>query len=137
MINMERLLAELNDLPDEILLIIFKKLNNASLLYSLIGVNKRLNTIVRDPIFTSHLTLMRYSTDDSIRRLHKSMIDRFCSEILPEIHHQIEWLDLESSSIERILRAADYPNLCGLGLFDIDIETAVSLFIGKIFQFFH
>jgi hypothetical protein len=133
---MERLLAELNDLPDEILLIIFKKLNNASLLYSLIGVNKRLNTIVRDQIFTSHLTL-RYSSDDSTRRLHESMIDRFCSQILPEIHHQIEWLDLESSSMERILRAADYPNLCGLGLFDIDIETAVSLFIGKIFQFFH
>ncbi|CAF3286006.1 unnamed protein product, partial [Rotaria sp. Silwood2] len=49
---MEHLLVELNDLPDEILLMILKKLNSISLLYSLIGVNKRLDTIVRDPIFT-------------------------------------------------------------------------------------
>ncbi len=40
-------LIQLNDLPDEILLIIFKKLNNIELLYSLINVNKRVKKIVR------------------------------------------------------------------------------------------
>ncbi|CAF1428059.1 unnamed protein product [Rotaria sordida] len=130
---MEYLFFTLNDLPDEILLIIFTKLKNVSLLYSLIGVNKRLNTIVHDPIFTSHLTLMRCLLDDSICPLPDSMLDRFCSQILPEIHCQIKWLDLESSSMERILRAANYPNLSGLGLLDIDLETAQSLFVGKTF----
>jgi hypothetical protein len=41
---MKRSLVQLNDLPDEILMIILKKLDNDQVLYSLIGVNKRLNT---------------------------------------------------------------------------------------------
>ncbi len=135
---MERSLVELNDLPDEILLTIFKKLDNISLLNSLMRVNRRLNTIVCDSIFTSHLTLMKKQlSDDSVHSLSDSILDRFCSQILPEIHCQIKWLDLEASSMERIFLAADYPNLCGLGLFDISIETAVSLSIGKRFHLFH
>jgi len=133
---MEHLLVELNDLPDEILMIIFKKLNNHSLLYSLIGINKRLNTIVRDPIFTSHLTLVRRSSYDSIYPLSELKLDRFCLQILPEIPYQIKRLDLESSCMERILLATNYPNLHELGLFDIDIETARSLFVGKTSPFF-
>ncbi|CAF1196216.1 unnamed protein product [Adineta steineri] len=125
---MEHLLVELNDLPDEILLMIFKKLNNVSLLCSLISVNRRLNTIVRDPIFTCHLKLMRHSPNDSIGPLPNTTLDRLCSEILPEIRNQIQRLDLESSSIERILLATNYPNLYGLGLFNLDTETALSLF---------
>ncbi|CAF1046126.1 unnamed protein product [Adineta steineri] len=100
---MEHLLVELNDLPDEILLMIFKKLNNVSLLCSLISVNKRLNTIVRDSIFTRHLKLMRHCPNDSIGPLPDTTLDRLCSKILPEIRNQIQRLDLESSSIERIL----------------------------------
>ncbi|CAF4381930.1 unnamed protein product, partial [Rotaria sp. Silwood2] len=41
------------------------------------------------------------------------MLDRFCLQILPEIHYKIKWLDLESSSMERILLATNYPNLYG------------------------
>ncbi|CAF4706171.1 unnamed protein product, partial [Rotaria sp. Silwood2] len=61
------------------------------------------------------------------------ILDRFCLQILPEIHHKIKWLNLESSSIERIL-VTNYPNLYGLGLYDVEIETALSLFMGKIFS---
>ncbi|CAF5216542.1 unnamed protein product, partial [Rotaria magnacalcarata] len=63
---MKHSLIQLNDLPDEILMIILKKLDNDEVFYSLIGVNKRLNTLVHDTIFTSHLTLMKYFSDDSI-----------------------------------------------------------------------
>ncbi|CAF4574058.1 unnamed protein product [Rotaria sp. Silwood2] len=58
------------------------------------------------------------------------ILDRFCLQILPEIHHKIKWLNLESSSIERIL-VTNYPNLYGLGLYDVEIETALSLFMDK------
>lgn len=102
---------ELNDLSDEILLIIFQKLNNIFLLNSLIGVNKHLSRLVCDSIFTSHLTLMNRSSDGSILKLPRLMIDRFCSEILPRIHHKIKWLDLELSSMKRILLVTNYPNL--------------------------
>ncbi|CAF4635058.1 unnamed protein product [Rotaria sp. Silwood2] len=134
---MEHLLVELNDLPDEILLMILKKLNSISLLYSLIGVNKRLDTIVRDPIFTRHLKLMRHFSNDSIEPLSDAILSRLCSKILLEIRNQVQWLDLEASSIERILLATNYPNLYGLGLFNLDTETALSLFYGEIFPFFH
>ncbi|CAF3795096.1 unnamed protein product [Rotaria sordida] len=128
---MEDSSIELNELPDEILIIILKKLFNTEVLYSLIDVNKRLNTIVHDPIFTSHLTLMRCFSDDSIYPLPDSILDRFCSQILSSIHHKIKWLNLESSSMKRILLATNYPNLYGLGLYNIEAETALSLFIDE------
>ena len=48
---MEYSSIQLNNLPDEILMISFKKLPNAQVVYSLSGVHKRLNKIIRDSIF--------------------------------------------------------------------------------------
>ncbi|CAF3364107.1 unnamed protein product [Rotaria sp. Silwood1] len=123
--------VELNDFPDEILMIILKKLSNVQVLYSLIGVNKRLHAIVHDPIFTNCLTLMNYVSVDSTDPLSGPVLVQFCLQILPSIHHKIKWLNLESSSMKRILLATNYPNLYGLGLYDIEIETALSFFIDK------
>ncbi|CAF4791480.1 unnamed protein product, partial [Rotaria sp. Silwood2] len=41
---------------------------------------------------------------------------------------KIEWLDLESSSMKYILYAADYPNLNGLNLYNIEDKTAKCFF---------
>ena len=133
--NMEYSSVQLNDLPDEILMIIFKKLTNAEVLYSLLGVNKRLNKIVHDSIFTNHLSFLMSTSDDFIYSLPDPILDRFCSQILPKIHHKIKWLDLESLSMERILRATNYPNLYGISLYNIEVKTAIDLFTGKIFYF--
>jgi hypothetical protein len=134
---MEYWFIQLNDLPDEILIIILKNLFNVEFLYSLIGVNDRLNTIVDDFIFTIHLTLMRYFSDDCIHRLSDTILEKFSLQILPSIHHKIKWLKLESLSMERILLATNYPNLCELSLYNISIEKALSIFIGNIFQLFN
>jgi hypothetical protein len=127
--------VQLNDLPDEILLIILKKLEKLHVLCSLIGVNKRLNKIAHDSTFTSSLTLFDHLSYDSIYLLSGSMLNRFYLKNLPEIHHKIKWLDIEVSSMERILLSADYPNLCGLGIYNIEMENDVRLFKGKIFLF--
>ncbi|CAF4147029.1 unnamed protein product, partial [Rotaria sordida] len=119
--------SQLNDLPDEILLFIFKELNNIEVLYSLMDINKRLNKIVHDSTFTSHLSLLRHYPDHSIYPLTDSMLDRFCSKILPEMHHKIKWIKLESPSMKRILLATNYPNLYGLSLYNLDKEIAKSL----------
>jgi hypothetical protein len=124
---MEHSSVQLDDLPDEILLIIFKNLNNINLLYSL-------NKIVHDSIFTNSLILFDH-LDDSIYPLSDLMFDRFCLQILPSIHHNIKWLKLESSSMKRILLSGYYPNLCGLGIYNIEKEAALNLFTGKIFIF--
>jgi hypothetical protein len=52
---MNDLLVQLDDLPDEILMYIFKKLYNDEVLYSLMDVNQRLNRILHDRIFTRHI----------------------------------------------------------------------------------
>ena len=128
-INMEDFSIRLDDLPDEILIHIFEKLYNDEVLYSLMGVNQRLNQIVHDQIFTGDLCLLRYcSYDDSIIPLPDSTLERCCSKILPKIGHQIQSLFLERTSIERVLHATNYPNLNNLALYDMNSTVAMSLF---------
>lgn len=121
---MERFFVHLDDLPDEVLLIIFRKLDNIQVLYSLMNVNKRLNRLIHDPIFTNNLTLMQTSIDNIISPLSDKILDQFCSQILPEIHHKIQWLNIELSSIERIF-SINYPHLHGLGIYNLDTETTL------------
>ena len=130
---MEYLSVGLQDLPNKVLIFILKKLCNVEVLYSLKDVNKRLNAIACDSIFTNRLTLLKHVSHYRIDSLPEPILSRFCSQILPEIRHQIKWLDLESSSIQRILLSTNYPNLYGLGLYNIEIEKVLPLFNGKIF----
>ncbi|CAM4837432.1 unnamed protein product [Rotaria magnacalcarata] len=121
--------VRLNDLPDEILIIIFKKLNNLEVLYSLQGVNQRLNKIIHDRIFASRLNFVQWLSHHFIDLLYcEKILNRFCLQILPEIHDKIKWLALESSYMKRVLHATDYPNLHVLGLYNIDEESARCLF---------
>jgi hypothetical protein len=130
-INMEDSLIRLNDLPDEILMMIFKKLDNFDVLYSLIGVNKGLDTIAKDSTFTKCLTLE--IPDNHLKQFSDTVLKRFCFEIVPKIHYEIQWINVESSHMERILRLTNYPKLYGLGLYDLAAETARDLFTGKLF----
>ncbi|CAF3871359.1 unnamed protein product [Rotaria sp. Silwood1] len=109
---------QLNDLPDEILMMIFKTLHNITLLYSLSDVNIRLNKIVYDSIFTNRLTMVNFVPSRLILEIYSPIyfayplsdlvLDRFCSHILSKIHEKVKWLDLESSSMERILLSTNY-----------------------------
>jgi hypothetical protein len=132
---MKHSVAKLFDLPDELLVIIFKNLNNMQLLDSLMGIATRLDRIICDPVFIKSLTLLRYFPNHLICSLEDSVLDRFCLQILPEIHYKINFLNLEPLSMKRILLAVDYPNLCGLGLYNVDETTVEDVFAGKIFGF--
>jgi hypothetical protein len=131
LMDMKHLRIQLTDIPDEILLLILTKLSNIEVLYSLIGVNIRLDKIASDPIFTDHLSLLKRSSNGVINSLDDSLFDRLYSEILPTIRHKIKWLDLEPLSMERVLLTVDYPNLHVLSLFNIERDLAVRLFGGK------
>ena len=123
----------LNDLPDELLLHIFRKLNYVDLLHSLQNVNQRLNRIIHEPIFTTQLDFVQWLPHKYINLLSSQiMLNRFCSQILPDIHENVKYLDLESSSMRDVLCAAKYPNLHTLGLYNINEESVRSLFTGKI-----
>lgn len=127
---MELASFKLDDLPDEIIVFILRKLYGTEVLYSLMGVNQRLSTIAHDSLFTGRLTFA-YWIDNRVYPPPAPILDRFCTEILHEIHHKIKWLDLESTSFQRILNATDYPNLYGLGVYRIDIKEAITLFTGQ------
>ncbi|CAF3322468.1 unnamed protein product, partial [Rotaria sp. Silwood2] len=59
-------------------------------LHSFIRVNKRFNKLVRDSIFTNHLTMTRCSFGEPSPPSNDPVLDRFCSQILPSIDHQIK-----------------------------------------------
>ncbi|CAF3067977.1 unnamed protein product [Rotaria sp. Silwood2] len=131
--NTEHSSLRLIDLPDELLLMIFKYMKKALALYSLMGINRRFDRILQDPIFVSHLTLMTCTSSSFIYPMYKKTIDRFCLYILPQIHHQVKWLNLEISSMKRLLLAVEYTNLCGLGLYNIREETDRHIFNDESF----
>ncbi|CAM4942764.1 unnamed protein product [Rotaria socialis] len=114
--------TQLDDLPDEILMIIFQELNQLDVLLSLADVSKRLDKIGHDRNFTSHVTLFESLSKSNIRSLPGRIVDRFL-EILPSIQDQIKWLNLETTYMERILLATDYPSLYGLGLYEDNVFT--------------
>ncbi|CAF4401858.1 unnamed protein product, partial [Rotaria socialis] len=125
---MEGSLLALIDLPDEVLLLILKNLDNIEVLYLFIDLNKRFNKLVHDSIFTNHLTMIRCSSNGSFDRLDEQIHDRFCSQILSSIHHNIKWLDVECSFMEDVLLCTSYPNLSGLDLYNIAKNIALRIF---------
>ena len=116
--------VELLDLPDELLLIILKKLDNIDVLYSLVDINNnRLDVLAQDKLFTSNLNLVL--TDEKI-------FDRICIDILPRIDHSVKRLILESSSIKRVLLAGNYFNLTNLKLFKFGQNIALQYFKNEL-----
>ncbi|CAF4811892.1 unnamed protein product, partial [Rotaria sp. Silwood2] len=96
---------------------------------------KRFDTIGNDPIFTRNLTLIK-SFDGLSCQFTDVILDRFCLEILPKINDKIERLNVESLSMERILRLINYSNLRTLGLYDVQPETVNYLFSGNDILFY-
>ncbi|CAF1661111.1 unnamed protein product, partial [Adineta ricciae] len=129
---MNRSNIKLPDLPTEILFIILKRLDNMDVLYSLFDVDThRLNTVVQHKVFTTALNFVLLTSTDDILPVTDLILDRFCMSILPKIDHNITSLIIESQSMERILRAADYPNLTKLKIYNFLDKIAACYFTGK------
>jgi hypothetical protein len=63
-------------------------------------------------------------------------LDRFCTSILPRIHHNVRKLILQTISIELILRPFNYPNLTYPELFNFDQDIARRYFTSKYLTYF-
>ncbi|CAF2650008.1 unnamed protein product [Rotaria sp. Silwood2] len=121
--------VHLLDLPNEILLIILKKLNNIYVLYSLLNIdNERLNILAPEKSFSNTLDFLSI---DNTFSTNQRKIDQFCIDILPKIHQNVKCFILEPVSMERILLAVDYPNLTELKLFNFKREIALSYFTNE------
>ncbi|CAF2748567.1 unnamed protein product [Rotaria sp. Silwood2] len=128
---MNQYIVHLLDLPNEILFIILKKLENVDVLYSLLGINnQRLEIIAQEQIFTNILNFVSKSqSTDEISSISSTILDRFCISILPRIHKNIKSLIIESVSMEEILRVGNYPNLTKLKIFNFN-----KLIVSKYFK---
>jgi hypothetical protein len=120
--------VNLLDLPDEILLLILKKLNNIDVLYSFIDVNnEHLNSLAQEKIFSDTLNFVSI---DNVSAIDQQKLNRFCKDILPKIHQNVKCFILEPISMEHIL-AAEYPNLTELKLFNFTQEVCLNYFTSK------
>ncbi|CAF1265257.1 unnamed protein product [Adineta ricciae] len=119
-----------NDLPDEILLMIFQFLNYIDIVYSFYNLNDRFNRIIRDPVLTRCFKLVKKSCNHTYQNGNFSnmMLNRLCLEILPSIGDHIHEFILDSSSMQQILHATFYRNLAHLSLSDLRRETIEWLF---------
>ena len=121
---MSRSNVHLLDLPDELLLIILRKLSNIDVLYSLMNINNgRLDMLIREKTFSNTLNFVYID--------NTSLIDRFSTDILPKIRHNIQYFILQPIFMERILLATVYPNLNALKLFNFDQQIALKYCTGK------
>jgi hypothetical protein len=70
------------DLCDEILLIIFNKLKNIDVLYSLIEVNRKFDKLAEDITFTRSIDLMAIPTNEEKLLIHCQSIVFFAMGII-------------------------------------------------------
>jgi hypothetical protein len=129
--------VNLLDLPDEILIIILKKLNYIDILYSLIGVDQKFDRLTRDIILTQSLDLTRKNTSnkDNHSKIN-SIFDQICRHILPQMQHNIQSLTLDCSSIHSVFSIGNYPQLHKLTLVDLHPRMACRMFGGMLFSLF-
>jgi len=114
------------DLPNEILLIIFNKLNTIDIFYSIIDVNERFYRLILNSPNVQDLQMTTTMNVDTCYEqtspIDTKLLSRICKNILPEIHHQVYKLTIDQSSMKAILHAANYPQLYSLSIIDIQEE---------------
>lgn len=108
------------ELPDEVFLIILKKLNMVDVLDSLVYVNRRLDRLALDYLYIRDLDITGNMTSNSLCDQTSSndtqVLSRICEKIVPRIYHQVHKLTVEPYSMKDILVAANYPQLYSLSL---------------------
>jgi hypothetical protein len=124
------------DLPDEILLIIFNKLNTIDVLYSLVDVNERFDRLVFNSLDIRNLdttNMVMKSYYDRTFSIDNNVLSRISEKILPRIHHQLNELIVEQNSMKHILLNANYPQLDSLSLVNFEKEILFQNLTGKLF----
>ncbi len=125
------------DLPNEILLINFKKLNMVDVLCSLVDINQRFDQLVLNPPYIRDLdmTIMTFkSAIDITFSIDNQVLSRIYEKILPRIYHQVNKLTVEPNSMERILRPMNYPQLYSLTLVNFQEEALYQYLKGILFN---
>jgi hypothetical protein len=125
------------DLPNEILFFIVEKLNMVDVLYSFVDITQRFNQLVFDPFYIRKLNLTSMkmkSCFDRIYSIDNKILDKICTNILPQIYDQINELIVEQYSMERILHTINYPQLYSLTLMNFPQEILFNYLTSNLFN---
>ncbi|CAF1503362.1 unnamed protein product [Rotaria sordida] len=125
---MNNSIARIVDLPDEILVTIFKKLHSFDVLYSLVGVNKKLDKVACDVTFTRSIDLTTISLDKADDSRINAILDRFCMGILPRIQKKMECLAIQACFLQCVYHASDYLNLRSFTIVNLELKMAPNIF---------
>ena len=126
----------INNLPNEILLMIINKLNISDIVYSFIDINERFAELIINYLCIRNLdmTIMKMkSFYDRTFSIDDKILSRICDQILCRISDQINALTVEQHSIQRILHPTDYPQLYSLSLVNFDGKTLDQYLTGIVF----
>jgi len=125
------------DLPNEILFIIFHKLNTIDALYSLVDFNERFDQLVLSSLDMTSMTMKTYY--DRTFSINNSILDRICEKNLPRIYHRLNKFTIEQDSMERILLTDNCSRLYSLSLVNFHEEILFQYLTGilLIFNFIH
>jgi len=121
--------SNIEDLPNEILLIIINKLNIGDVVYSFVDVNKRFAQLILNPLYTRNLNMTNITMKsfyDPTFSIDDRVLSRICENNLPQIHDQVNHLTVEQDSIERIL-IGNYPQLYSLSLVNMKEKKTFSI----------
>jgi hypothetical protein len=133
--NLSNLIVSILDLLDEVLFTIFKKLNNIDLLYSLLGVNSRLDNVVCDNTFSQAVDLTALLLNEPSDSRNNAVAGRFYAHIVPRTRNNVKSFTVQTSFIQCILRTSNYPNLHKLTLVNLSIDMAAHIFSSMSFDF--
>jgi hypothetical protein len=122
---METSNKDILDLPDEMLLVIFNKLNMVDIFHSLLDINERFNRLILDSFYIHNLDLtVKRSLVQRTSQLDNQTAERISKKIFPRIHQHIRKLNISSCFIECLLNI-DYPQLQSLSLVNFQQEKLV------------
>ncbi|CAF1111668.1 unnamed protein product [Adineta ricciae] len=121
------------DLPHEMLIAIFNKLNKIDVFYSIINVNQYMDQVILDPLFIRDLNFTRELMPNNTCSIENHILDKICERILPKINDKVNKLTLEPISIERILSNLEYPKLDCLSLVNFQQEILLKYFTDETY----
>lgn len=128
---------KLLDFPNEILLIIFEKLQTIDALYSLMDVNRRFDRLALTCLDVHDLDMTNGITLDSVHeqtlQVDSQVLSRICEQILPRIRHRVHKLTVERHLMKQILFTTNYPQLYSLSLVNFQESTIQQHLTGMIF----
>ncbi|CAF3221267.1 unnamed protein product [Rotaria sp. Silwood2] len=104
------------NLPDELLIAIFNKLDAVDILYSLVDVNQRFYRLALDLSVIRYLNFVIKRDDIQNSLIDTQILEGICSKILPRINEKVNKLTVDQYSVECILGTIDYPRLHSLSL---------------------